>query len=150
MNNFDELYEQLLLNEGMFDRAKAKFAGAKQKVQNVAQSAVSKGKEKIGQAQSAVGSKLNNQNMVNKGNQMTAGAANANQNQQTTGQAKAASLKKGLANKFNKELNSFFTQLQKALGLKSTSETVEKLKEISPDTVKLYRMIQQMTKRISK
>jgi hypothetical protein len=141
MDKFEDLYNQLLISEGMFDRAKAKFAGAKQKVQNIAQGA----KQKVGQAQAAVGNKLNNQNMVNKGNQMAA----TPQNQQTTGQAKGASLKKGLANKFNKELNSFFTQMQKALGLKSTQETIAKLKEISPETLNLYKMVQQMAKRIS-
>lgn len=139
----EEAYIQM--QEGFWDRAKAKFAGAKQTATNVGQ----QGKKLAGKGQAVAGSVLNNANMQQAG---AAKIQTATEYQQTSDgnvdQSKIKSLTNGYTSKLDSALQNITNQLIKIFKVNDQETATAKLTETDPNLGELYTNVTALIEKV--
>ena len=132
------------LEEGIFDRMKAKGAGLAQSVGGLKNTA----SRIAGGAKAAVGSAIGNTNMVNQGAQQVQSAQQQAASRTTGADVKASSINTSFTSKIDKELMNFNTRLSKSLNVTDPQQLLAALEAASPDMAELFTSIQEITNQI--
>lgn len=132
------------LEEGIFDRMKAKGAGLAQSVGGLKNTA----SRIAGGAKAAVGSAIGNTNMVNQGSQQVQSAQQQAATRTTGADVKASSINTSFTSKIDKELMNFNTRLSKSLNVTDPQQLLASLEAAAPDMAELFTSIQEITNQI--
>ena len=135
---------QRQVDEGMFDRMKARGRGLAQSIGGLKNTA----SNLAGKAKGAVGTMVGNQNMVQQGAQQVQQAQQQSAARTTGKDTKATAINTTFTGKIDKELMNFNNRLSKTLGVTDPQQLLSTLEQSSPDMAKLYSTIQEISNQI--